>query len=136
MIDGTFEYLQDHGLDGLLTWRHQDRGYGSVIPAGNFTAFGSTSVDDGATVSWNWIDDRITDGCAVGLVFIAHAVRVTGAGMTLGRPWIRYSHDAQQANDSAGLENVVTFLSDPDGNGLLNMDGSGREIRFVWAACP
>jgi len=63
-------------------------------------------------------------------------VRITGSGRTLGQPWIRYSHDSNQTNDASGLENVVTFLSDPDGNGLLNMGGSSREIRWVWAACP
>ena len=136
MIDGTFEYLQDNGLDGILTFRHQDRGYGSTIPAGNYTAYGSTSLDDGATVSWNWIDDRIQDGCAISMVFIAHAVRITGSGRTLGRPWIRYSHDANQFNDSVGRENVICFLDDPDNNGLLNFGGSSNEIRWVWAACP
>jgi len=136
MIDGTFEYLQDNGLDGILTFRHQDRGYGSTIAAGNYSAFGSTSLDDGATVSWNWIDDRMLDGCGTLMVFIAHAVRITGSGQTLALPWIRYSHDSNQYNDGSGLENVITYLSDPDGNGLLNMDGSSLEVRWVWAACP
>ena len=136
MIEGAFSYLEDAGLDGILTFRHQDRGYGQTLPAGDYTAFSSTSEDDGATVSWSWIDDRVTDGCGVTMIFSAHAVRITGSGKVLGRPWIRYSHDANQLDDTEGLENVVTFLSDTDADGLLNMDGSAVEIRWVWAACP
>ena len=136
MIDGTFAYLKDAGLDGVLTFRHQDRGYTQLIPNGNYTAFSSTSQDDGASVSWDWIDDRITDGCGMTMVYVAHAVRITGSGKVLGRHWIRYSHDSSQLNDGTGLENVITYLSDSDGDGLLNMDGSSREIRWVWAACP
>ena len=137
MINGTFEYLMENGLTGDLTFSHQDDGYpGGEIPAGTFTAFGSTSVQNATTIDWNWIDDRIQDGCSVVMVYIAHAVRITGSGKTLGRPWIRYSHDSSQSNDAAGLENVITFLSDTDSNALLNMDGSSNELRWVWAACP
>ena len=75
------------------------------------------------------------DGCAVTMVYVAQAVRITGAGKALGPPLIRYSHDSNQWNDNSGLENVITYLSDPDNNGRLNMDGSAREIRFVWAGC-
>jgi hypothetical protein len=137
MIDGVFDYLQDNGLTGALTFRHQDDGYPTgEIPAGSYSGFGSTSASDGAQITWDWIDARIQEGCAVNMVYIAHAVRITGTGRTLGVPWIRYSHDANQASDVSGLENVIAFLSDPDGNGLLNMNGSSHELRFVQAACP
>ena len=137
MISGVFEYLQDNGLTGSLTFRHQDIGYPSgEIPVGNYSGFGSTSTADAADITWDWIDARIQDGCAVNMVYIAHAVRITGAGKTLGLPWIRYSHDSSQSSDVVGLENVIAFLSDPDGDGLLNMNGSSHELRFVQAACP
>lgn len=137
MINGVFEYLQDNSLTGTLTFRHQDIGYPSgEIPAGNFTGFGSTSTSDGASIGWNWIDARIQDGCGITMVYKAHAVRITGTGMTLGRPWIRYSHDSSQSSDASGLESVIAFVLDPDGNGLLNMNGSSLELRFVQAACP
>ncbi len=136
MISGVFEYLDDNSVTGL-TFRHQDDGYGSTIPAANYTAHSRTSTFDGALATWDWIDARVQDGCGITLVFQAHAVRVTGAGKTLGQPWIRYTHDSAQApSDSSGLENVVTFLSDTNGNGRLNMGGSSREVEFVQAACP
>lgn len=137
MIDGLFAYLLENSLDGILTFRHQDVGYGETIPVGNYSALGSTSLNDGATVSWTWIDERMSEGCAVTMVYQPHAVRITGTGRTLGQYWIRYSHDANQSTDAAGLESVFTYLTDPDADGLLNMDGSAwREIRWVWAACP
>ena len=137
MIDGVFEYLQDNGLTGSLTFSHQDDGYPTgEIPAGNYAAFGSTSTAAGANITWDWIDARIQEGCAVNMVYVAHAVRITGTGKTLGQPWIRYSHDSNQGSDVTGLENVIAFLTDPDGDGLLNMNGSSHELRFVQAACP
>lgn len=150
MLDGLFEYLDDNQLDGALDHRHQDRGYGVAaqdepLPDGDFTRHGITSTDDGADIEWDWIVDRFLDGCALVAVYTwdrsggglgGHAVRITGVGVLAGRPWIRYSHDASQANDTSGLEDVLVWWQDLDNDGLVNFGGAGDELRFVMAECP
>lgn len=151
MLDGTFLYLDDNQLGGVLDHRHQDRGYGDAqydepLPNGNFTRHAITSTDDGASITWDWIVARIRDGCAVtavytfeglgGLVGGAHAVRITAVGVLAGDPWLRYSHDANQGNDTDGLESVLVMWGDTDNDGLFNFGSPDRELRFVFAACP
>jgi hypothetical protein len=148
MLDGKFEYLSDNGLSGSIVHRHQGRGYGSAadgeaLPAGNFTRHGITSTDDGATVTFNWLCEQIQKGEDVELVFSydnasgqptgGHAVRVFECGTTLGVPWIGYLHDSQQSNDSAGLETVRVNVVDLDGDGMLNLGTTSREIRFAMS---
>jgi len=148
MLDGKFEYLSDNGLSNSLVHRHQGRGYGSAasgqaLPAGNFTRHGITSTDDGAAVTFTWLCEQIKKGEDVELVFSydnssghptgGHAVRVFECGTTLGVPWIGYLHDAQQSNDSAGLETVRVNVVDLDGDGMLNLGTTSREIRFAMS---
>ncbi len=148
MLNGKFEYLSDNGLTNSLVHRHQGRGYGSAsagqaLPAGNFTRHGITSTDDGAAVTFNWLCEQIQKGEDVELVFSydnssgqptgGHAVRVFECGTTLGVPWIGYLHDAQQSNDTAGLETVRVNVTDLDGDGTLNLGTTSREIRFAMS---
>ncbi|MDJ0975152.1 MAG: hypothetical protein QNJ98_11875 [Planctomycetota bacterium] len=147
LVDGTFQYLSDNGLTGTLAQRHQDDGYGTPpgqsLPAGDYAFAGSTTQDDGASVTFDWILDRIRGGSGVIVVFSydsggGHAVRITGAGRNEdGDPWVRYSHDARQTNsdasDTRGLENVVIELTDTDGDGRLNFGSPSREVEFAWA---
>jgi hypothetical protein len=148
MLDGKFEYLSDNGLANALVHRHQGRGYGSAaagqaLPNGNFTRHGITSTDDGAAVTYSWLCDQIQKGEDVELVFSydnasgqptgGHAVRVFECGTTLGVPWIGYLHDSQQSNDSAGLETVRVNLVDLDGDGMLNLGATSREVRFAMS---
>ncbi len=154
MMEGKFEYLDDNGLDADLTHRHQGRGYGTppneALAPGDFTHEGITSQDDGAAVTWEWLCDRVAEGCDVEVVFSydnssgtptgGHAVRLTGCGMVAGSPWVRYSHDASQTNsdpmDNMGLENVVVWPDDTDSDGTLNFGSANRELRFALAECP
>ncbi len=147
-VDGTFKWLRESLQETSLTYRHQDRGWGTVgvdsLPGGNYTKDGVTSVDDGALVSANWLEQRVRDGCAVVAVYHestgGHAVRVTGFGRIGGIPWVRYSHDDVQTSwdptDTKGLENVWFMLADSDGDGQLNMGSQSRELDFAWALCP
>lgn len=148
MLDGKFEYLSDNGLSGSIVHRHQGRGYGSAaagqaLPSGNFTRHGITSTDDGAAVTFSWLCEQIQKGEDVELVFSydnasgqptgGHAVRVFECGTTLGVPWIGYLHDSQQSNDAAGLETVRVNVVDLDGDGMLNLGVTSREIRFAMS---
>ncbi len=145
MVDGTFEYIFDNGLTGILTHRHQDEGYGSDLPAANYTAHGSTSQYDGAMPTFAWIWDRVRGGCGVVAGYShssgGHMVRVTGAKVDdAGNEWMRYTHDRLQTGsdpaDTQGLETVWVRLSDLDGDGILNLGAVARELRIVWASCP
>jgi len=150
MVQGKFSYLADNGLAGSLIHRHRGRGYGTppnqALPNGNFTWRGITSTDDGATVTWQWLCDQIRNGEDVELVWSydrgnvptgGHAVRIFECGTTLGRQWIGYLHDRLQTNwdpiDSRGLERVRVYVSDIDGDGILNAGSLDREIRFAMS---
>ena len=148
MVDGTFAYLEQHGLQGMLTHRHQGLGFGlpgsQALPAGGFSSHGSTTVEDGTTPTLAWIEQRVRDGCAVLAVYaysnVAHAIRIVGVGRTEGRPWILYAHDAEQthtdATDTHGLETVFVYPADLDQDGTLNLATEDQEIVFVQAHCP
>lgn len=150
MADGKFKYLKDNKLTGVLSHRHQGRGWCKPLPTGNYTSHGSTSQDDGSAPTWNWMCRRLRNGCDIEAVFSyedvkgnitgGHAVRITGCGMVTGQEWVRYSHDAQQTDvdtsDTQGLESVVVWPADLDNDGLLNFDVQQRELRFVFAECP
>jgi hypothetical protein len=142
MLDGKFKYLSDNSLTTGLSHRHQGVGaLCTLMPAANFAAHGITSQYDGTPLTWEWLRDRIRDGWAVEAWITwggggGHVVRVTGCGKRFGIPWLRYSHDAQQCNDTAGIEDVVVDLSDPDSDGHLNLDGTNDEIALFVATGP
>ena len=132
-FDGKFKYLSDNNVTGL-SFRHQGVGaLCEILPAGNYSNHGITSQYDGAALTWEWIRDRMSEGWAIEAIIVwggggGHAVRVTGYGMKTGSPWIRYSHDAQQCNDTTGLEHVVVELTDPDNDQLPNLDSTNNEF--------
>jgi hypothetical protein len=149
MLQGKFSYLDANGLKDKLVHKHQGRGYGTppnqALPAGDFQSSGITSKDEGAVVTWDWICEQLAKGQDVELVFSyddangnptgGHAVRVFACGTTLGVPWIGYLHDSSQTNsdptDTQGLEAVLAYAVDTDGDGTLNFGAPNREIRFA-----
>ena len=147
MMRGKLEYLDENDLEDGIVMRHQGRGYGSgAIADGDFsigTVFTVSSEDDGATVTWEWVCDQIKAGedvemayswdNALGQIGGGHAVRIYGCGKTNGRPWIRYLHDRNQNNDSAGLETVQVYMEDLDNDGTPNFGSAGREVVFAWS---
>jgi len=146
MLLGKFDYLSQIGLQGRLVHKHQGRGYGDpnanqALKAGNFWHKGSVSRDMGAAVTWEWVCNEIKKGEDVELVFSydnaagdptgGHAVRIFGCGITDGKRWLRYLHDAVQSDDSRGLETADAYVRDMDGDGILNFGSANREIRFA-----
>jgi hypothetical protein len=142
MLDGKFKYLNDNSLTAGLSHRHLGLGaLCTLLPSANYTAHGITSQYDGTPLTYEWIRDRIRDGWAVEAWIKwggggGHVVRVTGCGSRFGIPWLRYSHDAQQCNDTAGIEDVVVELTDPDNDGHLNLDTTNNEIVLFTATGP
>jgi hypothetical protein len=96
---------------------------------------GITSVDKGATVTWEFICDEICNEEDVVLIYKhstgGHAVRVVGCGTTEDKKWIMYAHDRNQSDDTDGLETVQVNLEDLDSDGTLNLGSESREIVFV-----
>jgi len=141
MLRGKFQYLKNNNLDKKLVQKHQGVGYGDstldqALPPGDFTFMGVTSQSRGAKPTFDFIVQELKRGQDIEMVYPAHAVRITGAGLTKGIPWIEYIHDRLQTHqdptDSMGLETVRVNLTDPDGNGFLNLNSS-REIVFVMS---
>ncbi|MGC9327884.1 MAG: hypothetical protein ACP5I1_09645, partial [Candidatus Hinthialibacter sp.] len=147
MVNGKFKYLSDNNLNNSLIHKYQGRGWGSpptqALPTGDYSAHGSTLQDEGAAVTFDWICEQIKSGEDVELVFSyddaagnatgGHAVRVFECGRILGKPYVKYLHDSNQGNDSAGLETVQVYVEDLDGDGMLNLGTQSREIRFAMA---
>ncbi|MBI4145937.1 hypothetical protein HY489_01215 [Candidatus Woesearchaeota archaeon] len=146
MLNGKFSYLSKNGLKDFFVHKHQGRGWGNAnkgeaLPAGDYTASGITSDDQGAVVTWEWICNEIKNGEDVELIYSredatgsitgGHAVRVFECGMTFGVPWIGYLHDSDQNNDNKGLETVRMNVMDSDGDGLLNFGAATREVQFA-----
>jgi hypothetical protein len=136
MLQGKFDYLAENRLKNALSQKHQGRGYGQVVPPGDFQHMGITSKDRGATVRWKFIDNQVKKGEDVELVFSydgggGHAVRVVGSGITANDRWIKYAHDSVQSDDSAGLETPTVNVKDLDNDGTLNLGSVDQEIVFV-----
>lgn len=145
IVEASLEYVTDNGIAAGMTFRHQDSGWASSLPAANYSAHGLTSQYDGAVPSYGWLRDRVRDGCAVTAGYShssgGHMVRVTGMKIDdAGNLWMRYTHDSLQTGsdpaDTLGLETVWVQLSDLDGDGLLNLGAASRELRVVCACCP
>jgi uncharacterized protein (TIGR03437 family) len=149
MIEGELAYLEAAGLGGQLGLRHQGAGFGGAgkqLPDGDFHAAGLTSAAEGGAVTWDWMCERIQEGCAVAVAYSrtvaagaiagGDAVRAYACGRTLGRPWIKIAHDATQGNDGAGLETSQMYVEDFDGDGTLNYGSSSQQVRLAQAECP
>jgi hypothetical protein len=137
-LEGKFEYVEKN-LTVPLIHKHQGRGFGSIAD-GDFEHMGITSEDNGPSVTWEFICDQICQGEDVELAYRhssgGHAVRVVGCGITGGKEWIMYAHDALQSDDSNGLETVKVNVEDLDSDGTLNLGAESREIIFTLSESP
>ena len=139
LLSGKFKYLSENGLTDALVHRHQGRGVD--LPVGKFDAHGIQSVSDGSNVTFEWLCEQVRAGedvelgyrneDAAGNIDGGHFVRVVGCGTVLGMPYIIYAHDALQQDDTRGLETVVVFLWDLDGDGMLNFGRERLEVDFA-----
>lgn len=141
MLEGKFEYLADNGLRTALIHRHQGHGYFDM-PSGDFTHSGITSYDESVDgkVTFDWIEEQVRncEDVEVGIKWGSgggHVVRIYGCGKTLGQPYLRYKHDRLQTHndltDTQGLEEAQVFVSDLDGDGMMNWGSAGNEIVFA-----
>ena len=138
MLEGKFQYLADNGLRLDLTHRHQGHGYFDM-PVGDYTHAGITSYDESVDgkVTFDWIEEQLRN-CAdveVGIKWGSgggHVVRIYGCGKTFDQPYLRFKHDGLQTHndltDTQGLEEAQVFVSDLDGDGMMNWGSAGNEI--------
>jgi len=138
IMKGKFEYLNDIGMGDRITHKHQ--GWMGAIPPGDFTWDGLTSYDESVNgnVSFDWMYRQLKNCSDIEIVYVkdsggGHVVRVIGCGQTLGQPWIRYIHDGKQRYDSDGLEEKQVYVTDLDGDGIMNCGSEDREIIFALA---
>lgn len=138
MLEGKFQYLADNGLRYDLIHRHQGHGYFDM-PVGDYTHAGITSYDESVDgkVTFEWIEEQVRncEDVEVGIKWGSgggHVVRIYGCGKTLGQPYLRYKHDRLQTNndltDTQGLEEAQVYVSDLDGDGMMNWGSAGNEI--------
>jgi len=142
MLIGKFEYLNAIGMGSRIVHRHQ--GYHGGISPGDITHAGITSIDESVNgnVTFNWLYEQLKSCADVEIGYFrdgggGHAIRVIGCGKTLGQPWIRYIHDHQQTssdpNDVLGLEEKQVYVTDLDGDGIMNIGSNSSEIGFALA---
>ncbi len=144
LMEGKFKYLQDNNLTNQF--RHSFQGTGLETGTGNFTHAGSTAINRGAKVTWEWICDEIKKGNDVELVYKfskgKHMVRVFACGITNGKNWLQYAEDSKQTgskdpNDTKGL--ITPFaqdIRDMDGDQIINFGSADREIEFAFSEAP
>ena len=141
LMEGKFQYLADNGMENKLIHRHQGYGYFDM-PSGDFTHAGITSDDQsvGGKVTFDWIEEQLRNCEDVEIAIKwggggGHMVRVFGCGKVLGQPYLRFKHDSLQTHhdstDTRGLEEAQMFVSDVDGDGMMNWGSSGNEIVFA-----
>jgi len=136
-IDGKLSYLATNGLHNQVQTTHMGVGENSgdfdiTITVGENAAKASGL---GTTVSFQTLFNAMKEGQDCELVYSwpdgAHAVDAVAAGTTRGQPWILHSSDMDQSSDSAGAgpEGMrFEYLKDTDGDGLLNLNGSNRQL--------
>jgi hypothetical protein len=138
MLEGKFQYLADNGLRYDLIHKHQGRGYFDM-PVGDYTHAGITSYDESVDgkVTFEWIEEQVRncEDVEVGIKWGfggGHLVRIYGCGKTLGQPYLRFKHDRLQTHndltDTQGLEEAQVYVSDLDGDGMMNWGSAGNEI--------
>ena len=143
MMDGKFQYLADNGLRDSLIHRHQGHGYFDM-PVGDHTHAGITSRDQSVDgkVTFDWIEEQLRncEDVEIGIKWGGgggHVVRVFGCGKVLGQPYLRFKHDSLQTHhdstDTAGLEEAQMFVSDLDGDGMMNWGSEYNEIVLAIA---
>ncbi len=141
LMEGKFQYLADNGMENKLIHRHQGHGYFDA-PVGDFTHAGITSDDQsvGGKVTFDWIEEQLRNCEDVEIAIKwggggGHMVRVFGCGKVLGQPYLRFKHDSLQTHhdstDTRGLEEAQMFVTDIDGDGMMNWGSAGNEIVFA-----
>lgn len=147
MLKGKFEYLNSIGLTNVLVHRHQGDGKDPNDPDPplvDFTYAGITSIDESVNgnVTFDWLYTQLKNCSDVEIGYFrdgggGHAIRVVGGGKTAGQPWIRYIHDSAQTcldpNDLYGLQETQVFVTDLDGDGMMNVGSLTSEIGFALA---
>jgi len=151
ILEGKFEYLDNNGLKDKLVNKHQGYGYFGMT-AGDYTSHGITSEDEsvGGKVTFDWIREQLEkcEDVEVGISWGGgggHMVRIYGCGETFGMPYLRYAHDSIQAypgaggtvlGDDVGLECAQVYVSDLDGDGMMNWGSRDDEIVFAMSESP
>ena len=139
ILEGKFEYLDDNGLSNKLVTKFFDPGKDEVVGdfiAHNNTAHDQTTDDDSIADLVSWLFNEIASGEDVELgYFLAggggHFVELTGVGFILGVPFATFVHDADQTDDTAGLETGFTPLVDRNGDGFVDFNGLGNQLSFA-----
>lgn len=140
MLAGKGLYLQEAGLADSLVHRHQGN-----LSGGDINVPGLSSTDDGEQLTFEWLCAQIAAENDVELIFTyeddtgattgGHAVRVVGCGKEKGVPWIKYAHDASQADQPGGDETGTivqqSYLVDRDGDGRLNLGANNIELSYA-----
>jgi hypothetical protein len=142
---GKLRYLDDKKITNIEV-QHQGLGTGDIHEANG------VSKDRGPLVTAEFIINEICRGQNVELDWAypgggGHTVDVVAAGLTGGKPWIKYLSDHLQTNrdptDSLGTTQVDRSpLRDTDGDGRLNLTNEYRvpNARTVYTesvtGCP
>lgn len=159
-LPGLMDYLSNTFDITRFSMRHQGREE-PVIPddcTGTY-AFGIQSVREGLQPTWEWIRDRLVEGCAVSIAYGrystepvfpcglgekrtgGHILRVYKAGIVGGQRWIGCLDDGGQdglvngnCTAKGGLRWDRRFwLEDVDQDGRLNLSGMSWELEFAVA---
>jgi hypothetical protein len=142
-LTGKLTYLANNNLGNKVVVSHQARN-DEGVGGGDFSAAGLTSHGNGAKPTAAFIQQEICAGEDVELGFIypgggGHWVELTGAGSILGVPFITYKSDHDQSDDTKGTDKTdFSFLSDSDGDGLLNLvnEGTKPNAQIVVSESP
>ena len=139
-IDGKLTYLAQNGLGGQVQTTHMGE-EGTGTDTGDFDvtitvgANSATASGLGTSISFQTLFDAMKEGQDCELVYAwpggAHAVDAVAAGITKGEPWIVHGSDMDQSTDSEGGGPDgfrFEYLKDTDGDGLLNLNGTNRQL--------
>jgi len=141
MISGKLNYLSLNGLGNSIVNKFQSSKVGSDVEKAGLTAYRK-----GGAPTFDFINSELRHGEDVELVVAwkdaggGHAVELVGSGVTLGVPWIAFTHDAVQGDNSSGTSLSdggfgFSYLVDTDQDGLLNfhnyVDGSEGQVTQV-----
>lgn len=139
ILNGKFKYLDDNNLTGTLSTKFFDPGKDEIIgdfTAHNNTAKNQTTAGDTASDLIGWLVGELARGEDVEIgYFLAggggHFVDLTGIGFIFGVPFATFVHDANQADDTKGLETGLTPLLDLNGDGFIDFNGRGNRLSFA-----
>ncbi len=105
LMKGKLDYIAENALAEELVVKHWGGGF---APGDQLSTDGSVKSRDESLSGISlvdWIIQEIANGEDVELALggnVMHWINVTGAGRTLGVPWISWTHDAKQGYDDKG----------------------------------